>query len=532
MHGRAFRGPPWRPSDSWSTAPWWSCRPSATSTRSTETRSPTSAWPSIWLKGSFWEAVSGTWSPMLSWCIAPLIALGVDGLHACRIVPLAWGAGLVLACALLLERFPPMTRTWQLVTIGLIASMAAHWAIAISQPDMGLAALLMAYFWCVLDPRLLHSRRRQLACGILGGVAYLTKAYARLPFFLVHYAFVLTLRGYQERRQPQPAGPRSSGPRRSWRLPAGWAAVGALGLAVVAGPWIGVLSIKQGTFTISAAGAMNRSFVAPADMPPTVPVNQSLRTPPEGEISVWEHLEYLPSPASWSPLDSRARLIHQLKVVGSNLWRLVDMVRGYDLFCFAIALVAVLPIVALGLRGSPGGWFRPLWLAGTFLLYCSGYMLMYIDARYLLPVLVPLGWIYCVSVANLLQSHWQTQGRGARSHPVPRAWSWWASSFCPTDFRRRPGLPAIASIPMPNRIERRPRCWPQPGVGAPLPPRSSTWACISPSTWTSPSWGVSCPRIRTPAEANSICTRPGRFLWIPGRPCGIPSRRVIPTGFS
>jgi hypothetical protein len=147
------------------------------------------------LAGHFWDAASSMWSPLLSWCMVPLLAVGLDSLHACRIVLLAWGAGFVLAFALLLERFSPITRAWQVAAILLASALAAHWAISISQPDLMVATLLMVYFWCVLDSRLLHSRRRQLACGVLGGAAYLAKAYA-LPFFLAHYAFVLALRGY------------------------------------------------------------------------------------------------------------------------------------------------------------------------------------------------------------------------------------------------------------------------------------------------------------------------------------------------
>ncbi len=37
-------------------------------------------------------SVASHWSPLISWCIAPLLALGVDGLLAGRLVLVAWGA--------------------------------------------------------------------------------------------------------------------------------------------------------------------------------------------------------------------------------------------------------------------------------------------------------------------------------------------------------------------------------------------------------------------------------------------------------
>ena len=36
-------------------------------------------------------SVASHWSPLISWCIAPLLALGVDGLLAARLVLVAWG---------------------------------------------------------------------------------------------------------------------------------------------------------------------------------------------------------------------------------------------------------------------------------------------------------------------------------------------------------------------------------------------------------------------------------------------------------
>src|SRR4051812_44060233 len=42
-------------------------------------------------QGDFKSSVSGYWSPMISWSIAPLLKMGVDGLHAARFVLFGWG---------------------------------------------------------------------------------------------------------------------------------------------------------------------------------------------------------------------------------------------------------------------------------------------------------------------------------------------------------------------------------------------------------------------------------------------------------
>jgi hypothetical protein len=345
------------------------------------------------VEGRWAESVSSHWAPLLSWCMAPLLALGMDGLHACRTVLLAGGAGMVLAFTLLLGRFGPTSRLWQLVAVGLLAALAAHWAVSISHPDVIMAALLMVYFWCVLDPSLLAGRRRQFACGLLGGAACLAKAYA-LPFFVAHFVMTAVLRRYA----PAPAS------RTPWRAVALAIAVGILGAALVAGPWIAVLSAKQGRLTLSTAGDVNRYAISPEDGPRGLLVSRHLWTPPPDRVSVWEHPEELAWP-SWSPLDSADHAVFQLKLAARNVWEIAGYLRTYDIFCLAIILMAGAPIVMWRVRRTADGWLRVAWLPATIVLYGSGYLLMVVNTRYILPVIATLAWLYCVYLASLLHKH-------------------------------------------------------------------------------------------------------------------------------
>ncbi len=270
-------------------------------------------------------------------------------------VPLAWGAGLVLACALLLERFPPMTRTWQLVTIGLIASMAAHWAIAISQPDMGLAALLMAVIPVrpVLPPAaqptaaisLWYSRGRCLPDKGLCAATVLPRALrvrsdaARVPGETPATACrTEILRPTKVMAAPGGLGGRGSpGPCGCGRAVDRRALDQTGHVYDQRGGGHEPQFRRSGRHAAHRAREPSRSADAPLgrDQRPETP-----GIPAESGLLVTPGLSGETDPSVESGWKQ-------------SVGRLVDMVRGYDLFCFAIALVAVMPIVALGLRGSP-----------------------------------------------------------------------------------------------------------------------------------------------------------------------------------
>ncbi|MDP3920363.1 MAG: hypothetical protein Q8R76_06115 [Candidatus Omnitrophota bacterium] len=116
------------------------------------------------------------------------------------------------------------------------------------------------------------------------GAAYLAKAYA-LPFFLIHFPVTIFIRRL------------TSG--RNSRFPLGkmvkTLCFGMMGFSLLAAPWIGVMSVKYSTLTISAAGHKPEpyaihSWEAPSDL-------------------AYKH---------WSPFQSFENFKHQFKVCLKN----------------------------------------------------------------------------------------------------------------------------------------------------------------------------------------------------------------------
>lgn len=363
--------------------------------------------------GRYRDAVSGYWAPLISWCIAPLLRLGVDGLHAARIVLAVWGGVLVLGTGLLSRRTFGLSGPWRFLALLLVAIWAVHWSVRDISPDLSLAACLSLYFSCVTSSRLLETRSLQLLCGLAGGVSYLAKAYA-FPFFLVHFPLTLGLQYW--RSNSAGASLATGGIKRSGmarRLTAAWTR-GMIGFVVISGPWIGALYWKYGLFTYSTAAAYNRALVGPGRADVTHPFWFGLWTPPSGRVSVWEVPESLPF-EGWSALSSRANLLHQARLLVKNGAALRRMFLSFDVLGVSLFGILAGPALISVFQDRREGLFLALWVLGTAALYCSGYALVLVDSRYVEPVLWPLACLWCFSLAHGL---WRsTSGAGDSSGP-------------------------------------------------------------------------------------------------------------------
>jgi hypothetical protein len=343
------------------------------------------------------DSVSSYWSPMISWCIAPLLAAGVDGLVAARIVLGIWGAVFVAVSFVFIRRFSSMPATWTFLALAGISVMTVQWTASAITPDVIVASFLMLYFALVLRDDLLTSRRLQLLCGLIGGAAYLAKTYA-LPFFLVHFPSALILRCIQARRQARDAG---QDPPRWARLAPAWA-TGMAGLVVLVGPWVAVISAKAGGLTISSSARINHAIVAPGNPDRKHPTEHGLWPAPPGRISVWEVPETLPY-QDWSPFAGPRLFRHQLKILAENARLMRQMLCRYDAFALTLVVLGACPVLLYVLRRRVEDLFRLLWFLGTAVLYCSGYLLVAVEDRYVMPVLWPLACACCFHLGWLLR---------------------------------------------------------------------------------------------------------------------------------
>ena len=330
-----------------------------------------------WTQGRFVDALSGYWSPMLSWCVAPLSAMGADALHAAYFVLGLWGALLVAASWWLLGRLGDIPAWLQIVAMVLVAESVVTWS-ATAFPDVILAAMLMAYAAAALSPRLFEGRRAAILAGAFGGLGYLGKAYG-FPFFLVHWPATVALLAWRR------------GIPRERAIATG--VTGAIVFGAVALPWALALSIKFRTPTYGLSGGINHAIIGPDDFK-----RDELWEAVPGRVTVWEIPETRAYRA-WSMFDDRASFRHQI----SYSWRTLKEIRGtlqrFDALGIGLVLLLLGPFAAAALARPREEIDRALWAAMTLVLDAAPFALVYFTYRYTAPWLKPLTILFVSALA-------------------------------------------------------------------------------------------------------------------------------------
>ena len=246
-------------------------------------------------------AISGYWGPLLSWLMAPALALGLPPLAAARLVMGLTAVFFFWGCVAVFRAFHLLC-PYQRLGVWLAAVLSACWSVENITPD-----LLAAGFICLAFARM--ARREWLEnwpvaaqTGLLWGLAYLSKA-AALPV-----AIFVTI-GMEVLWRRTGFG--------TSKIIARGVLITLFSLAVAIGPWIAIISSKYGSVTISRSAQLNHAMVGPADVERFYPLDRGFHQPEAGRVTLWEDPD-LPYP-DWSPIASGANALHQLRIIVGNV---------------------------------------------------------------------------------------------------------------------------------------------------------------------------------------------------------------------
>jgi hypothetical protein len=174
-------------------------------------------------------------------------------------------------------------------------------------------------------------------------------------------------------------------------MAATWLA-GVAAFALVAAPWVAVLSAKYGRLTFGTAAGQTYAQFAPGAGDLRLAAITGLRKPPEDAYSVWQDAR-LDLPADWraaSPFRSLAALKEQVRMVRRNLAEMLGHLAGLDLFRLSLGAVALTPLAfALTCRRREIA-FRHLAALLTLGVFCGGYAFLHADEErfFWFPVLL------------------------------------------------------------------------------------------------------------------------------------------------
>ncbi len=306
-------------------------------------------------------AVSGYWGPLLSWLMTPLLALGFSPLPVARVVMALTAVFFLRSCLAVFHAFE-LPESLQRLGAWLAVVLSVCWSVENITPDL-LAAGLVGYAVSFTIKPGWHERWSSAAwVGILWGLAFLAKA-AAFPLALLVTAGTAVTWWY-------------AGVRGGKKIGRGILAT-LLGFAIVAGPWVFVISAKYHHFTVSRSAELNHAMVGPSDVARFYPLDRGLQAPEAGRVTFWEDPD-LPYP-NWSPLASLANAQHQLLIILRNTPKLVFMLTCVcALFPFLLLIFAAKIFPAESRRSLMGQrwWWAWLPVAALGATYLSGNLLI------------------------------------------------------------------------------------------------------------------------------------------------------------
>jgi hypothetical protein len=325
-----------------------------------------------YLNGNFHDAINGYWGPLLAWLLVPFLHFGISDVLSINLLDMFIGVLTVIGVWILSFRFEI---TGKIRAVLLICLLPIVLKFSLVQPmDFILLCLLVYYLSAVFHGDYHRKLRYGVSSGILGALAYLTKAYA-FPFFIVHF-FIMNIFHYFKNVTKKE------------RIHVVKSAIaGFLIFFVISGSWIILISEKYGHPTFSTMRDTNFNAPGPGAMGGGlefgVPVfYKGFFAPPnDTAFVVWEDPSYLRG-NPWSPWQSWTHFKHFIRLLLKNISDGLKIYEGFSTLSIAI-IIAYL----LFLSTAP---FR-IWLSRcdvlyplfTLMLFSGGYVLFHVEERYL-----------------------------------------------------------------------------------------------------------------------------------------------------
>ena len=320
--------------------------------------------------GDFHHAVNGDWSPLVSWLLVPFLWLDLDPLLAFHLLSPFIGTITLVGVMRLSFRFPMTERIRTSIFITLIPMLISfHY----SQPDLLLTGILVYYFYIIWDTDYACGKSDGLRCGVLGGLAFLSKTYA-LPFFLSHFMVCNALHYFRIRGKAEKKNLLKN------------CVSGLAAFCVICAIWLGMLGIKYGEFTLGTAASGSHAQLNPV-LPNASFHYRGLAPPPnETAVSAWEDA-YFVSANYWNPFESWKNLKHQATVAIQAAGKTARIGILFSPLSVTIIIIYLF-LIPVHRRSTGQVILCPLI---TVFIYASGYVLIgIVTDRYLWPVSILL----------------------------------------------------------------------------------------------------------------------------------------------
>lgn len=337
-----------------------------------------------YLRGDYAHAINGHWSPLASWLALPLLSLKIRPVLAFSLEAILVG-GFTLAGINLLMKAVGIGAGIRFVYTLSLSSLITFYALTEGNPDLLSLCVLIYYLYVMMREDFKTNRYRGIVAGLLGAVAYLSKSY-NFYFFLLHFTCFSLL--YWR-----------SAPGKSQRKTVLINAFsGVLVFILMSSVWIGLLTNKYHAVTVSTAGEYNFSYIRPGSPGQMVDTEGLMAPPNKTAFSAWEDPAYIRKVA-WSPFKSAGNFYYFLKnAAGNTTTYLLYLKRKPVIFLTIISFIVIL--IPLRLKSFDN---KPFYLFLTAILQPIGYLLLYVEERYVWIDIVLLYILSAYLIDNILK---------------------------------------------------------------------------------------------------------------------------------
>jgi hypothetical protein len=316
-----------------------------------------------YLRGDYAHAINGHWSPLASWLAVPLLFMKIRPVLAFVLAAIIVGGFTLAGINLLMRTIGVRDHIRFLYGLSL-SPLIAWYALTAGNPDLLSLCVLVYYLYLMMREGFKTNNYRGMIAGLLGAIAYLSKSY-NFYFFLLHFTCFTFLYWRSSRDTSQ---------RRTVLMNA---FSGLLVFFLISGIWIGLLSYKYHTLTVSTAGDYNFSYIRPGSPGQAVDAGGLMPPPNRTAFSAWEDPTYIENVA-WSPFQSKEDFYYFIEHTARNAATYLLYIKRKPVVFFTIVVFIVL-LVPLRVKFLDN---KPWYLFLTTLLQPIGYLMLYVEERY------------------------------------------------------------------------------------------------------------------------------------------------------
>jgi hypothetical protein len=280
--------------------------------------------------GDYFRSINGLWSPLNSWLAVPFVKWGYETLLSFKILNVIFGAGVILLAdrvykKLNVHEFGRIVLS--LVTIPILVYMC----FAQIAGDLLQVLLLLVFFNVLWYKNYFNSIFFAVFCGLMAGLAYLSKAYTfhfiLFSTFLFHFFNAPVTQTVEFKK----------------RLIFYTTLI--LSMLLFSAFWIYFLHLKYGNWQISNAGNLNIAWSMDSRKIFTPNIKLLIPPPYPDSPSFWEDPYFVQGRFS-GPFDSFGNFIKQILRTGQTILVSLRCYSEFSIFSFLVLLTGTYLLIA------------------------------------------------------------------------------------------------------------------------------------------------------------------------------------------